>query len=220
MPIIKKIKLILKYIFYPQQTLQAKRVANYKSHGGNNLRYQYDLNANSIVFDLGGYQGEWTNEIFVRFQPYIYIFEPVAEYAQALKNKYQWNQKIKVFDFGLSKFSKDEIIFENNNSSSAFIKDGKPQNIHLEASDSFLNRNNIQRIDLMKINIEGGEYDLLENLISTEDIKKINNIQVQFHDFVPNAKERMSNIQENLKKTHHPTYQFEFVWENWEINKN
>lgn len=219
MNLAKTIKSIIKNIVYPQQTLQSKRVAIYKNHGGNNLRYQYDLNENSVVFDLGGYQGEWTSEIFARFQPYIYIFEPAAEYVQALKNKYRHNQKIKVFPYGLSNSTKDETIFLDNNSSSLFVKNDKPQNIKLIASDIFIRENNIKKIDLMKINIEGGEYDLLENLINKGDIKKIVDIQIQFHDFVPNARERMQKIQNSLKKTHHLTYQFEFVWENWEINK-
>ena len=71
----------------------------------------------------------------------------------------------------------------------------------------------------MKVNIEGGEYDLLEGLIENGLTARIRNIQVQFHDFVPNAYERMKNIQLSLSKTHKITYQFEFVWENWELNE-
>jgi len=64
--------------------------------------------------------------------------------------------------------------------------------------------------------IEGGEYDLLEHLIKTKYIKRIKNLQVQFHDFVDQAQERMDNIQKELSKTHQLTYQYLFVWENWE----
>jgi len=69
----------------------------------------------------------------------------------------------------------------------------------------------------MKINIEGSEYDLLEHLLETNYVKIIKNIQVQFHDFVPNAEKRMKRIQEKLQKTHYLTYQYPFVWENWRI---
>lgn len=75
--------------------------------------------------------------------------------------------------------------------------------------------NNINTIDLMKINIEGGEYELIEHFIEKEFIKEIRDIQVQFHGFVPDAGVRMKKIQEELKKTHFLTYQYEFVWENW-----
>ena len=68
----------------------------------------------------------------------------------------------------------------------------------------------------MKINIEGGEYDLLEHFLESGFIKNINNIQIQFHDFIPNAEERMKKIQYELEKTHSLTYQYPFVWENWQ----
>ena len=73
----------------------------------------------------------------------------------------------------------------------------------------------------MKINIEGGEYDLLEALLSGDAIKLIKNIQVQFHDFLINdAKEKMTKLQEKLALTHDLTYQYEFVWENWKVKSN
>ena len=69
----------------------------------------------------------------------------------------------------------------------------------------------------MKINIEGAEYDLLEHLIDTGLISNIHNIQVQFHDFVSNAEQRMIMLQKELEKTHGLTYQYPFVWENWRV---
>jgi len=116
----------------------------------------YDLNNDSIVFDLGGYEGQWASNIFSMYYCYVHIFEPVKKIAS------------KAIDF---------------------IKEYK-----------------IGRIDLMKINIEGGEYDLLEHLLDSAFISNIYNIQVQFHDFVPNAESRMNKIQESLSKTHLLTY--------------
>ena len=80
-----------------------------------------------------------------------------------------------------------------------------------------MSKHNIKKIDLITINIEGSEYDLLEHLIETGFVKNIGNIQIQFHNFVPNATERMHSIQNNLAKTHKLTYQSEFVWENWQL---
>ncbi|MDA8326743.1 MAG: hypothetical protein M0033_11065, partial [Nitrospiraceae bacterium] len=59
-------------------------------------------------------------------------------------------------------------------------------------------------------------YDLLDHLIETGVVNQIGNIQVQFHDFAPNAESRMSDIQRKLALTHKLTYQYRFVWENWE----
>jgi hypothetical protein len=48
----------------------------------------------------------------------------------------------------------------------------------------------------------------------------VSNVQVQFHDFVPDAERRMRRIQEKLGKTHSLTYQYLFVWENWALKSN
>ncbi len=89
--------------------------------------------------------------------------------------------------------------------------------IQLKKASKFFEENKISSVDLMKINIEGGEYDLLEHLMSTNLVKAIKNLQIQFHDFFPDSRERMKKIQEALEHTHKLTYQYEFVWENWEL---
>jgi hypothetical protein len=72
-------------------------------------------------------------------------------------------------------------------------------------------------IDLMKINIEGGEYDLLERLIETNMISRIKNIQVQFHDVAPDSLSRMLAIQTSLLKTHSNIFNYKFVWDSYEL---
>ena len=81
----------------------------------------------------------------------------------------------------------------------------------------FIAGQSISRIDLMKINIEGGEYDLLEHLIDSGVIGAIADVQVQFHDFVPHAEKRMEEIQRRLSETHELTWQYKFIWENWKL---
>ncbi len=182
------------------------------------LRYNYDLNNKSIVFDVGGYHGQWAKEIFLKYQCNIYIFEPIKLFYEIIKEKINANNKIFVYNYGLSNKNEMTEISLEDNSSSLYKKSKKSMLVELKNITDFIKENKIMQIDLVKINIEGGEYDLLEELIRTGDILKIKNIQVQFHDFVANAKQRMANIQKKLKKTHHATYQYEFVWENWEKN--
>ena len=76
-----------------------------------------------------------------------------------------------------------------------------------------------KKIDLMKINIEGSEYELLEHLIESGCIKKITDIQVQFHNFVPNAPEKRSELHKKLSRTHYMTYNYPWIWENWRLKK-
>ena len=88
----------------------------------------------------------------------------------------------------------------------------------MKSITDFIKINKINHVDLIKINIEGGEYEVLETLLNNNMISIFKNIQVQFHDFiVENAKERMNAIQKKIALTHELTYQYEFVWENWKL---
>ncbi|MCG8568560.1 MAG: FkbM family methyltransferase [Spirochaetes bacterium] len=187
-----------------------------KDKGDQTHRLNYQLNENSIVFDLGAYIGHWTNTIFYKYQCNIYSFEPVSKFFKKLKIRFNDNDKIKLFQFGLSAQTGTDCISIDNNKSSTF-KIGKEEQIKMIKALDFLNQYNIAFIDLMKINIEGGEYELLQHLIESGCINKIRNIQVQFHDFVPQSKKRMKEVQQKLSKTHRLTYQYLFIWENWQL---
>jgi len=70
-------------------------------------------------------------------------------------------------------------------------------------------------INLMKVNIEGGEYSLLEHIIDTKRVNVVSEYQIQFHDFIDNAVKRRNGVAEGLVTTHERTWCYEFVWENW-----
>lgn len=186
-----------------------------KDNGDERLRYDYTLDQNSIVFDLGGYHGEFAERIYELYGCEIYVFEPVKEFYDIIESKFDNNQKIHVFDFGLS--DKDESIDINisDDASSIYQKEGKKEKIDLRSISSFVDTNAIERIDLFKINIEGGEFIVLPELIQSGLIKKIGDLQIQFHMFIDRAEERRAKIKESLSKTHKSTYDYYFVWENW-----
>ena len=197
--------------------IQASRVKPWSAiNGDKTLRLDYDLGQESIVFDLGAYEGQWASDIFARYCCTIHCFEPVKAFAENIETRFAKNGKIFAHHFGLSNADKKVKISHNATASSIFRGEGKEE-IYLAKATDFLSRHNINRIDLMKVNIEGGEYDLAGHLIETGFVKNIVNLQIQFHDFVPNAKERMTKIQRGLEKTHKLTYQYEFVWENWKL---
>lgn len=214
--IIKKI--IKKFI--PKSCFE-KTVAKFKEDNKkHNLMLNYDLDENSIVFDVGGYKGQGASDIFSMYLPTIYIFEPRAEYAEIIKQRFKKNKKIKVFNFGLSNKKSEDYIYFNNDGSTLFLKNKQKETVKLESISVFIKDNNIKKIDLLKLNIEGGEYEVLGDLINTKLLKIITNLQIQFHNFPPDAKKKMLETQKELNKTHHLTYQYEFVMENWQLNKD
>jgi len=208
-----------KAVISENDKLQAQRVVSwFADKGDDTLRLDYELNENSIIFDVGGYKGEFARDIFCKYQSYIYVFEPIQEFYEICVKRFIKNKKVHSFNFGLADKSFDTEINISDNASSIFNVEGEKTKIRLESITDFIKSNQIETVDLIKINIEGGEYDLLDSLIENNLIHKFKNIQVQFHDFViENPRERMTKIQNELSKTHSLTYQYDFVWENWKI---
>ena len=204
----------------PERYNHAREVERwYRDGGDNHFRYTYRLGSRSTVIDAGGYEGEWSRGIYDKYHPRIYIFEPVKKYYDSISLKFKGNKKVRVFHAGLSGKDRQESISIDDVSSSVFKKGGKTERISLLDIQKFCREQKLKRIDLIKINIEGGEYELLERLIETGMAKNITNIQVQFHDFFPDAEKRMESIQRKLSRTHRLTYSYWFVWDNWELKQ-
>ncbi len=198
--------------------LQFERCKKWFLDKGDELhRLNYPLTKDSIVLDVGGYIGDFASAIYCKYKCKIFVFEPIPQFANNIANKFSKNGDVIVFDSALSKFNSVSSISFEGDKSSLFSKTNQ-LSIKLMSVTHFFNQHGISKVDLMKLNIEGGEYELLEEIIETGLINSIVNIQVQFHDFnIENAENRMKEIQDNLSKTHRLTYQYEFVWENWEL---
>lgn len=195
---------------------QLYRVEQWNSADGENLlRFNHDLNQNSVIFDVGGYKGETTEEFLKRYNCEVYIFEPVAEFAQIIKEKFQNNPKVHIFEFGLSNKTTTKSITLEENAASVYKKNEDSEKISLVKISDFIRENKIAKIDLMDINIEGSEFDLIQDLIESGDINKVDNLQVQFHWFVNNAEKKMRDLQNKLTDSHFLTFEHKFVWENW-----
>ena len=193
-----------------------------KAKGDKTLRLDYDLTEQSVVLDVGGFEGQWASDVFGKYLCDVHIFEPVTEHFEGISQRFLRNKRIHLYPFGLGASRRKESIAVAGDASS-FVRlqpEGTQLLIDVVAAAEFLNENFPQTIDLVKINIEGAEYELLEHLISQRIVCRLKNIQVQFHDFVPHAPARMLEIQKCLALTHELTYQFPFVWENWQLKNN
>jgi FkbM family methyltransferase len=210
-------------IYKPEISIcEQNKIKWYSIDGDNTLRVEYPLNSNSIVFDVGGYKGDWSAEIYARYNCKVYILEPVKKFSTFIQKRFKNNPNVKVFPFGLSDENKEVYLSVMDESSSVYrsktkyhSKNIEKELIQLKSFTDFIREHNITFIDLIKINIEGGEYELLEKIISSGFIKNIDNLQIQFHDFVENAEFRMKEIKKKLSKTHELTYEYIYVWENW-----
>ena len=74
---------------------------------------------------------------------------------------------------------------------------------------------NLDHVDLCKVNIEGGEYDLFDRLIETDWLSRIRILLIQFHEWHPNAYTRRRVIRRAFSRTHDEVWNYPFVWEMW-----
>lgn len=190
----------------------------HRANGDSTLRINYPLTKHSIVFDLGGYKGDWAQLIHEKYQSAILIFEPHPVYQALLAERFGMAGNIRLFPFGLGSGTRSEVLTDEAEGSSIFgRKSVNTVPVLIRSISDVLEEENIAGVDLIKINIEGAEYELLEHLLDTNEILRFNNIQVQFHNFVPGAVNRMEQIRRRLAASHYQTYSYRFVWENWRI---
>ena len=183
--------------------------------GDSKFHKRYDLNSNSIIFDVGGFDGEFTDKILLEFDCSSFIFEPHPFYYQKLKDKYKSNNNVKVFNYGLGG-STESLYLTDNGAGSEVTKEQTDIKILIKDITEVIKDFDIEKIDLLKLNIEGSEYDLLEKLLKSRLISTINKIQIQFHENINDADLRRDRIRRDLNTTHKEVWSYYMVWERWD----
>lgn len=192
-----------------------------RDEGDKNLRLTYPLSNKSIVFDLGGYEGDFAADIYSKYGCHVYVFEPVKRYYLDCVNRFKENKKIKCFNYGLSN-ENGSFLIGNDNDGSSLIRNNTSatcEEVFIKIFSDELIRLKVEHIDLLKINIEGAEFLILRDIFSKKIISKIKHLQVQFHTFFPDSKILRDEIRAKLSETHVEEWNYPFVWESWRRKK-
>ena len=179
------------------------------------LRYDYNLNEESIILDFGGYKGNFANKIFKKFNCKIFVYEPIVEYYNNLQDIFKSNSKITVNNYGVLDYTGKSIIYLQEDGTSIFLQNNN--HMIIDVVDVVTVMENFKYIDLLKINVEGSEYCILKRMIENNLHTKCKNIQIQFHPFFENSNIMRDEIRNKLCITHELTFNFPFIWENWKI---
>jgi FkbM family methyltransferase len=185
----------------------------------NNMRIvTYPMGKNSIVVDVGGFTGDWASRIFCLYQCNIAIYEPTEKLYKQCKNNFGNNNKISIYNYGLSNETKtiefygdgvDGSIYKNYNNNINKI------NV-LKASTDFKNKYPLG-INLLKLNVEGSEYDILPDIIENYSVRMIDHILVQFHVNVKDHEQKREDIRKLLNETHNEDWCYKNIWESWSL---
>ena len=183
--------------------------------GNNTLAVDYPLDENSWVIDLGGYHGVWASQMLEKYNSNIILIEPVPEFYAYLRNKFKGVSKVTVLNFGVSAERTSGTLFLRADGTSKYIETENPIIVQFLTLQDILDMAGKEHIDFLQINIEGEEYDLLEQMLEDGLILKFQNIQIQYHDGVKNYVERRLKIQERMSEWFTKMYDYPFVFEGW-----
>lgn len=193
----------------------AKEIPGYSEE----LRLTYDLTPDSIVLDAGGYRGDWAAAISDRYGCNVIVLEPIKEFYRGIVNRFDGNRKVRVFNFALGATSGTAEFGVQNDSTGGFADSENREIVRIETVTDVLSQIKENVVDLMKINIEGGEWAVVPDLIKNGLIKRVVNLQIQWHPVGPGNQQLFDALQRGLSQTHHLTFDSGWVWQNWSLNK-
>jgi len=171
-----------------------------------------NLSSESIVVDLGGYKGEWAKKIFDRYGCFLEIYEPASEFFDSIEGLFKGalGQKVKVFNSAAgSSNNKVSLLLDGLGTRTVSDENGSIQTTAIASIIS--NR----QIDLLKMNIEGDEYDVLDAVFDSGLSTNIKSLFVQFHPIDDMSIQRYERIEQRLSRTHVCEFRYPFIWEKW-----
>lgn len=166
--------------------------------------YARALDDKSVVVDLGANVGEFASTIVARFGATCHALEAI----QSLFDQIPTTQPVKKYNLAISDRNGPVLLFGSVNRECNSIHSSIAKIFGLRDTEmctgttlqNFLNTQGIERVDLLKVDIEGSE-DLLFSSTPDHVLQNIRQITAEFHDFIPGSisSEAVSRIITRLK---------------------
>lgn len=147
------------------------------------LKVLKHLNNNKInsYIDIGANIGEFCNVLFEKIPSLIdaYLFEVELENFKFME-KHVKNKNVNMFDFGIGYNYKNPTLVNSSNPGGYSVKNNNDETIKSNIVLKTLEELNLPVVDFIKIDIEGGEYNVIEN---SSYIQNINFLEIEFHNY-------------------------------------
>jgi len=155
-------------------------------HSQGHTFYGRVLDSGSVVVDLGAYQGDFSKYVTTRYG----CRACAVEAFPALFAKIDETSLVRKYNYAIAASDGVSIFHESSNGEAGNIIGPKPNStgntVEVEARklSSFFAETGLREIDLLKVDIEGAEVQLFDN-VREEDICLVKQITMEFHDSVP-----------------------------------
>lgn len=182
------------------------------------LLHDFPIGPESTVVDVGAYVGEWSEPVAVRSGARVYAFEPGPPFYAKLAEVAARHPNMTAFGYGLGARTQRARLSLADGPGAAVVAgaDGRGAEIEIRDVAGALDELGLDEIDLLKVNIEGGEYDLFDRLIEAGRLPGVGIVLVQFHEWHPHAYRRRRAIRRALRRTHDEVWTYPWVFECWQ----
>lgn len=158
------------------------------------------LNDNSIVYSFGiGEDISFDKSVLKEFNCSVYGFDPTPKSINWVKNQVLPN-RFKFYEYGIDIESRIVKFYLPKNTdyvsgsiiAHSNLDTDKSINVKMKSFQDIINELGHQKIDILKIDIEGAEFNVLESILETKI--QIDQILIEFHErFLPNGKLKRKN---------------------------
>lgn len=186
-----------------------------KVHGAYTPAQFPQVQPGDVVLDIGGYLGQWSDDMISRYGVVSHIFEPHPSFASAMAERFADNSSVHVHAYALGSADGVLEMSDQANASSALISEGPTVTGVVKALGPVVEGLGLTDVAVIKMNIEGGEYDLLPAMIDGGFMARVDQLVVQFHKYSADDVARRDAIREGLSRTHDCEWVYPFVWEQW-----
>lgn len=185
----------------------------YRRDNAEARRFALDwLGADDMVLDFGGYKGEWAARMVAEHGCRVHVFEPHPTFASAIADRFSDDPRVHVHACALG--TRDGVLHLSDAAdASSAVTGGGIEGRVVRAADFLADL--APPAALAKVNIEGGEYDLIPALDEADWLRHIKVLQIQFHLYGEGDLARRDRMRDILSKTHDCDWDYPFVWEQW-----
>jgi FkbM family methyltransferase len=194
-------------------------IGDFYRAGGNDLLGALPVTTDDVVIDAGGFEGDWAAAMLERFGCRVELFEPIPSFAEACRMRFAKNGRVRVHEAALGGSERTARFAIDSVASSEFTERG-PGSVEARVVDIAGVTDRLlaahRDVACLKLNIEGGEYEVLERLAGRGALARCRSVLVQFHAQPNGWDERLRRARIELAKAHRCAWQFPMVWELWE----
>lgn len=177
------------------------------------------MGENPIVFDVGSNKGGFSDVILDEFKDKatLHLFEPNRKLLSYTEIKYEYKHNVKYHNIGLlnENGAKDFYFFENfNNELSSFYKDdwvGLPMQkdyVEVREGDFVCEKLFVDRIDYLKIDCEGSDFETLLGFEKMLSENKIGLIQIEYSHHWSRANYGFADMKQLAEKYGYKIYNY------------